>query len=488
MTTRAAIYCRISDDPEETEAGVSRQEADCREICERHGWTVASVYVDNGVSASQPMDRRPGFMDMLEDAEHGRFDAIVAWRDDRLWRNPEHQRTVFALCREVGITSVVASGQSYDPTSVDDNFMAGIRALFAEFETAQGSLRIRRALRQKAEAGEFPTGGPRRFGYTRDGDIIQHERDLALEAADRILNQGQTPGEIVRDWNARNEPTATHDPTACQSDDHTDCTSWSRTALRRVMISHTLAGLRIHQGQVVAEGTWEPILTPDQRDRLERRLTKKNSSGGGPAKHLLMGYARANEALLYCGREDCGRPMRSHYSHGYRKYVCKDDGNGSGCNRISVSAPRIEEEVRERIDVALDSDALTRSLAERYASDDDRERSRLIEELDGLHQRWEQLTEDLADPEVDHQATRQALSSLNTRKRDVQEQIAALEEDDAVRNLVSGVAALRDLWRSDDMDAKRKVIRSLLRRIEVHPTSLKGRNFDKERVKTYWRV
>lgn len=48
---RAVVYVRISDDPEGTERGVDRQEADCRAYAEAHGWEVAAVFRENDTSA-----------------------------------------------------------------------------------------------------------------------------------------------------------------------------------------------------------------------------------------------------------------------------------------------------------------------------------------------------------------------------------------------------------------------------------------------------
>jgi len=43
----AAIYTRISSDPNGTALGVKRQEADCRKLAAERGWTVSAVFQDN---------------------------------------------------------------------------------------------------------------------------------------------------------------------------------------------------------------------------------------------------------------------------------------------------------------------------------------------------------------------------------------------------------------------------------------------------------
>ena len=83
----AAVYCRISQDREGAGLGVTRQEADCRALCERRGWTVVEVYTDNDVSAYSGKPR-PNWARLIEDVRAGHIGAIVGWHVDRLTRSP----------------------------------------------------------------------------------------------------------------------------------------------------------------------------------------------------------------------------------------------------------------------------------------------------------------------------------------------------------------------------------------------------------------
>jgi hypothetical protein len=49
---RAAIYARISYDPDARAVGVDRQREDCLGLAASRGWTVVAEYIDNNVSAS----------------------------------------------------------------------------------------------------------------------------------------------------------------------------------------------------------------------------------------------------------------------------------------------------------------------------------------------------------------------------------------------------------------------------------------------------
>ncbi len=52
MTTRAAIYLRISLDAAMDGLAIDRQRQDCEALAEQRGWDVVHTYVDQSISAS----------------------------------------------------------------------------------------------------------------------------------------------------------------------------------------------------------------------------------------------------------------------------------------------------------------------------------------------------------------------------------------------------------------------------------------------------
>ena len=80
MSKRAAIYCRISRDPEGLRAGVDRREEDCRKLARRLGCRVVAVYADNDISASKfGKKSRPQFAAALDAARSGSVDVVLAY-------------------------------------------------------------------------------------------------------------------------------------------------------------------------------------------------------------------------------------------------------------------------------------------------------------------------------------------------------------------------------------------------------------------------
>lgn len=85
----AAVYSRVStighgQDP-------AMQTRELTEYCQRRGWDVFDLYVDNGVSGKK--DSRPALNRLMADAHARRFDVVACWRFDRFSRSVSH------LCR-----------------------------------------------------------------------------------------------------------------------------------------------------------------------------------------------------------------------------------------------------------------------------------------------------------------------------------------------------------------------------------------------------
>jgi site-specific DNA recombinase len=105
MTTLAAIYSRISHDPEGRQAGVEWQEQDCRQMAAERGWTVLEpVYRENDTSAStRSRKRRPVFEQLLQDVEHGAVQVLLAYSTSRLTRRPLEYERLIELTSRTGL-------------------------------------------------------------------------------------------------------------------------------------------------------------------------------------------------------------------------------------------------------------------------------------------------------------------------------------------------------------------------------------------------
>jgi DNA invertase Pin-like site-specific DNA recombinase len=277
---RAAVYCRISSDRDGDGAGVKRQERDCRALCKREGLTVAHVFVDDDRSAFNGKGR-PAFEEMLTRLDE--FDALVYWKYDRLTRSVIEFFKILGQCEQAGVR-LVSVTEPLDTSTPMGKGYAGMVASMAEQESVNISTRVKRKQEDSATEGK-PHGGRRAFGYAQDGTVLADEAAAIREARDRVLAGEPTTG-IARDWNARGiRPVGGR--------------LWRSHSLKQMIVGTKIAGLRLYQGEVVASGTWEAIVTPEDHDRLVATLERPwlHRGPGRPPGYLLSG-------LLTCG--DCG--------------------------------------------------------------------------------------------------------------------------------------------------------------------------------------
>jgi len=107
MTTRVAIYARVSTTTHGQDVGLQTREL--RQFAEARGWLVAAEYVDQGVSGAK--DSRPELNRLMADAHKRRFDAVCVWRFDRFARSVSHLLRALETFKALGIDFVSYSEQ-----------------------------------------------------------------------------------------------------------------------------------------------------------------------------------------------------------------------------------------------------------------------------------------------------------------------------------------------------------------------------------------
>lgn len=136
---RCARYLRVS----RAEQREDLQADETIELIRRRGWQLAHTYTDHGVSGTR--ERRPGLDQMLADARRGRFDVLVVWRSDRLFRSVRHMVNTLAELEAINV-GFVSCTEVFDTTTPQGTFLMHIIAAFAQLERATIVERVRSGL------------------------------------------------------------------------------------------------------------------------------------------------------------------------------------------------------------------------------------------------------------------------------------------------------------------------------------------------------
>ncbi len=297
--TQAAVYARISSDPNDTALGVARQLKDCLALAERKGWPVGETFIDNDVSATSGKPR-PQYVRMMTALAEGRLDALVCWDVDRLTRTPRELEDVVDLAERRGV-ALASVGGEIDLATPQGRLTARIKGSVAKHETEQLTRRVKAKMAERAESGA--PHGRTAYGWRREQvyddqgrrlgsrDVVHPEQAGVIRGAAAAVLAGESLRSYVAALNVRGEVTLNDKP-------------WSTTTLRLILLRERNTGLRVHQGQVIGRGNWEPILDDDTFRRVVAVLTdpdRRTSPPSSAVKYLLSGIAK-------CGI--CDGPMR----------------------------------------------------------------------------------------------------------------------------------------------------------------------------------
>jgi site-specific DNA recombinase len=163
MKTMAALYARVSTQHQEQEATIASQVAALEAYAETRHYQLSKelYFLDEAVSGAR-LDR-PG-LDRLRDlAGEGVFDAVLCLSPDRLSRQYAHQWILLEELRKKGVEMVFVDQPPVESNPQSQLFF-GIQGLFAEYERAMITERLRRGRLYHARQGEF-IGPSAAYGY-----------------------------------------------------------------------------------------------------------------------------------------------------------------------------------------------------------------------------------------------------------------------------------------------------------------------------------
>lgn len=134
---RAGLYARVSTHDQQT---LPMQLAAMRDYVRKRGWQVAAEIKDVGSGATL----RPQREELLQAARRREIDCVLVWRLDRWGRSLVDLVTTLRELMALGV-GFVSLSEALDMTTPSGRALAGMLAVFAEFE--------RDILRDRVKAG-----------------------------------------------------------------------------------------------------------------------------------------------------------------------------------------------------------------------------------------------------------------------------------------------------------------------------------------------
>jgi site-specific DNA recombinase len=181
--TRVALYARYSSDNQSV-ASIDDQFRICREHAVRENWKIVGTYHDAAISGASVI-LRPGVQALLQDAQRGMFDIVLAEALDRVSRDQADVATLFKHLLFAGVQIVTLSEGEVSELHV--GLKGTMNALFLKDLAAK----THRGIRGRVQKGK--SGGGLCYGY----DVVKHA-DAQGEPirGERAINEWQA--QIIR--------------------------------------------------------------------------------------------------------------------------------------------------------------------------------------------------------------------------------------------------------------------------------------------------
>jgi putative DNA-invertase from lambdoid prophage Rac len=175
---RAALYARVSTHDQQT---LGLQSEAMATYIRNRGWVAARRIEDVGSGARD----RAGRESLMKAARRREVDVIVVWRLDRWGRSVSDLMASLREMTELGV-GFVSLTEALDLTTPSGRAMAGMLAIFAEFERDILRERVRAGIAQARKEGR-PHGRPPTASLKRDEVVrLKAERVSHSEIARRL--------------------------------------------------------------------------------------------------------------------------------------------------------------------------------------------------------------------------------------------------------------------------------------------------------------
>jgi site-specific DNA recombinase len=328
---RVALSLRVSTDGQVDGHSLDTQGTQLRDWAAREGWEVIEVYTDAGRSAFRKVEGREAFLRMIDDAEAGKFDAVLVSKSDRFMRGAGHARIIRDRLSAAGVQykSLEEPG-AWDGTP--GGFLLGSNAdTFAEYYSLDLSVKMTKGLRTRAEKGL--TLGDVPFGYLRDEPQqpiypCPSEAQAVLHLFKRYQSGLVSMGELAEELNALGLK-----PRSKRGKNR-----FSAASVKGMLKNPVYAGYVTRHGEILRDGLHEAIVPRDLFERVQRvideRARRPRVYARRPPHPYMLG------GIAFCVR--CGGPLWANSTGRgtYHYYRCAADRRGEICDDGGVSAGR----------------------------------------------------------------------------------------------------------------------------------------------------
>lgn len=321
-----ALYARVSTDEQGKKHSIEAQIDILRNYAEVNGYKIYKEYIDPGYSGTG--DDRPGYQELLKDALKGKFECILIYKIDRLFRSTRQLLNVVYDLEQINV-AVKSATEPFDTSTPIGKFMLQLLASIAELErnmfmerSAMG--RIKR-LQKGLPWGKAPFG----YDYNKETGMFEinpQEAEVVRKIFEYYCEPNSSLLKVAKKLNSSGIRTKENN-------------LWRTDGVHEVLTKSCYKGEYYYNklnrdGTIKDEEKWIKVDTPqivteDIFEKAQELLKKrKNHHPGGNRKYdyLLRGYFYCAECGSIMGgttkktfMRKNGKKYGPYYYQGYRR-------------------------------------------------------------------------------------------------------------------------------------------------------------------------
>ena len=194
---RVAAYCRVSTQRNEQDESFATQKRYYEEMISTHpDWELVKIYSDR--HSATAAKNRPGFQEMLADAEAKKLDIVICKSISRFARNIVDCQKYTQWFSTLGITVIFEEQniRTADPTS---GFVLSMMSAIAQDESHSISENERKSYESRFARGEYNLGNNRILGYdSEDGVLVPNKDAWIVKEVFRRFLAGESYRQIAK--------------------------------------------------------------------------------------------------------------------------------------------------------------------------------------------------------------------------------------------------------------------------------------------------
>ncbi len=357
-----------------------------QQYCEAHGYQIAGLYNDAGISGSKSYKKRPALLQMMADCRAGLIDIVLFTRLDRFFRSV---KDYYECIGQMDGVPWKAIWEDYETLTAEGKFKVNIMLSVAQSEADKTSARLKDAFAYKRARGDYVGKAP--LGYVVRG------RDLLLdpEKKDGVAAMFKA---YLSSFSSKKAMEAAADHGI----------KIERTTFLK-MINNPA-----YYGQTNSGYLCDPYITKEEWQMIQevkRSRTRKKIYGD--QVYLFSGLCKCG----YCGQRMPSKVVPRTHADGtkvlFKKYLCSArNGTARTCPHLQIVETRLEKYLLQNLDDML-HDLTVEAVVERKGISDNLKKKKRLES------KIERLKELFIDGDIDK-------ADYQTRKKNLESEIASI--------------------------------------------------------------